>query len=411
MSKQIVVVVESIDVNDSSGSKVNVALIKNLSALGYNITVLHYTRKTIDLNGITCIAIKEKKYTLFYMLSRVQRILQRIFRLNLAKYLEPVFGFSFTFFNDTNSIKTALKQPFVANADLIITLSKGASFRPHYAINQFPHLYEKWMAYIHDPYPLSHYPPPYRWKEPGHKQKQRFFKSVSEHAKYSAFPSQLLQDWVGGFFPDFNKTGMIIPHQSIDIDLKDVKTPEYFDNTKFNILHAGSLLQERNPEGLITGFQKFLENNPEAKQHARLLLLGSASYHNTFLKACEAETPELFLKLFNVPFKEVYWLQKLVCVNVILEANAEISPFLPGKFPHCVSANKPILHLGPENSETKRLLGKDYAYHTTATDSNNIANCITVLYNLWLKNDFKLELNRTDLEHYVSKSYLKEVIS
>ena len=43
--KKILVIVDSIDVNDSSGSKANVALIQNLAACGFDVLVLHYTQK------------------------------------------------------------------------------------------------------------------------------------------------------------------------------------------------------------------------------------------------------------------------------------------------------------------------------------------------------------------------------
>ena len=59
--KKILVVVESIDVDDSSGSKTNVALINNLKQAGYEMLVYHYNLREILLTGIPCIAIKEKK--------------------------------------------------------------------------------------------------------------------------------------------------------------------------------------------------------------------------------------------------------------------------------------------------------------------------------------------------------------
>ena len=59
------VICESIDIDDSSGSKANVGLIKNLHAIGYNVTVLHFTRKPIQLDDIKCINIRKKKVLLF----------------------------------------------------------------------------------------------------------------------------------------------------------------------------------------------------------------------------------------------------------------------------------------------------------------------------------------------------------
>lgn len=408
MNKELLVVVDSIDVNDSSGSKANVALIKNIVAIGYSVTVLHYTKKDIILNGVKCISIPEKKYSVFYFLSRLQRIIQRYFKVTMATNLEEMFGFSFTFFNDVNSIKAALRKYNAYKFDLIITLSKGASFRPHYAINKMPSLHNKWMAYIHDPYPFSCYPPPYQWNEPGHKQKRLFFEAVSKNAKYAAFPSVLLKEWMGNYYPNFIKTGVIIPHQNFEETLINMEELDYYDNTKFNVLHAGNLMKQRNPEGLVKGFKLFLDNNPEAKNDSRLLLLGSASYHSNLIKSFATDLPQLFTKLSNTSFEEAYWLQKQVSVNIILEADSQISPFLPGKFPHCVAANKPILHLGPKHSETRRLLGEDYPFWSEIHDFVAISKILNILYHAWKTNPQALVLDRPDLEAYLGEPYLKE---
>ena len=411
MRKNIAIIVDSIDVNDSSGSKANVAIINNLAAIGYNLTVFHYTQKDIQLKNISSILIKENKHNLLYVLSRAQRVMQRYFKLNLAKYLEPIFGFSFTYFNDVNSIKSALKKHDTSKFNLILTLSKGASFRPHYALNKLPYLHNKWLAYIHDPYPMSCYPPPYQWEEPGYKQKQHFFKEVSLHARNAAFPSQLLKDWVGSFFPNFIHTGIVIPHQNFEEEeVEDVPAPNYFDSTKFNILHAGNLMKQRNPEGLLKGFKLFLENKPEAKKDARLLLLGNADYHKNFIIHYVNNVNEIYVQLSNIPFSNVFWLQNKVAVNVILEAKSEISPFLPGKFPHCVAAKKPIIHLGPKHSETRRLLGENYPYWTDIDNAEAISTILQTLYELWTTNKNGFMLERPDLERYLGTTYLKEQI-
>ena len=217
MIKNILIVVDSIDVDDSSGSKANVAFIQNLHVIGHTITVLHYTRKEIHLENISCYSIPEKKWNLLYLLSRAQRLFTRYTKLNINPFIESLFGFSFTFFNDTNSIIKELKKE-IFNPDLVLTLSKGASFRPHYALLKLPELHFKWMAYVHDPYPFHYYPRPYNWVEPGFQKKEDFFRAVSEKARYSAFPSVLLKEWMGSYFQDFLNTGLIIPHQNLALD-------------------------------------------------------------------------------------------------------------------------------------------------------------------------------------------------
>ena len=406
---KILIVVDSINIEDSSGSKANVALITNLVAAGFDILVYHYTQKFIMLEGISCYAIPEIKYSPLYFLSRMQRIISRNFKVNPAPFLEQLFGFSFTFYNDTRSITAALKQQKF-QPDLVLTLSKGGSFRPHYSVLQLPELHDKWMAFVHDPYPAHYYPRPYNWVESSHKAREAFFSAVSTKAKYSAFPSLLLHEWMSSYFPDFIKTGVVIPHQNAQYVVQDTSFPSFFDVSKFNVMHAGNLMRQRSPEGLIAGFELFLLHNPEALKESRLLLLGPASYHAELLEKHQKICPELYFYNGMIPFDTVYFLQQNVSVNVILESKAEISPFLPAKFPHCVEANKPILALAPYYSETKRLLGPDYPYWSEVDDVPRIAALLGELYLLWKQNPKQLLLNRSDLAEYLSVSYLKKTI-
>lgn len=407
---KILVVVDSINIEDSSGSKANVALIHNLVKAGFEVLVYHYTLRNIQLQGVNCFAIPEIKYSPLYFLSRFQRVFQRNFNVNLAPFQERMFGFSFTFFNDARSIAKALRKSNF-EADLVLTLSKGASFRPHYALLKLPELHHKWMAYVHDPYPFHYYPRPYNWIESSYKQKDLFFVKVSRKAQYSAFPSMLLQEWMGSYFPNFIKTGIIIPHQNAKHEGENNKFPGYFDKSKFNMLHAGNLLAQRSPEGLIEGFKLFLHQNSQARIDAKLIILGNAFDHTKMLEEYRKNNPEIYIHNGNLAFGLVYNLQKNVSVNIILEAKSEISPFLPAKFPHCVEANKVILSLAPYYSETRRLLGNDYPYWSEVDDVKKIAALIEKLYWLWKQNPDNMLLNRSDLEDYLSTDYLKKVIN
>jgi hypothetical protein len=407
---KILVVVDSINIEDSSGSKANVALIHNLVEAGYDVLVYHYTLKNIQLNGVSCYNIPEIKFSLLYFLSRTQRILSKIFDINIAPFLERLFGFSFTFFNDTNSIFKALRK-ITFQPDLVLTLSKGNSFRPHFAVLKMPELHKKWIAYVHDPYPVHYYPRPYNWIESGYKQKEQFFLEVSKKAEYSAFPSLLLKEWMGSYFPNFSKTGVVIPHQNAKYEVKDKKFPSYFEESKFNLLHAGNLMVQRSPKGLIEGYKLFLNQNPEANADTKLMLLGNASDHSKMLEEYQKNNPEIYIHNGTVLFDEVYHLQQNVSVNIILEAKSEISPFLPAKFPHCVEANRAILSLAPYFSETRRLLEDDYDYWAEIDDIEKIASLIEKLYFLWKQNPKNILLNRPDLSDYLSVAHLKKVIN
>ena len=59
MPHKILIVTDSINPEDSSGSKANVAFIKSLVASGYAITVIHYTQREIQIEGATCFLAKQ----------------------------------------------------------------------------------------------------------------------------------------------------------------------------------------------------------------------------------------------------------------------------------------------------------------------------------------------------------------
>lgn len=409
IEKKILVVVESIDVEDSSGSKANVALIKNLHKAGFVLLVYHYTRKEIKLPGIGCISIKENRRSPLFFLSRLERTSRDHLKLDVHKPLQNMFGFSFTLFNDRNSIVAALRKIVDFNPDLVLTLSKGGSFRPHHALLKMPELHKKWIAYMHDPYPMHHYPKPFTWTEPGSGKKENFIREISKKAAFSAFPSKILQEWMGNFYPDFLRSGFVIPHQTIDISMGGIKFPNYFDPKGFNLLHAGNLLGARNPKTLVKAFSNFLIRFPDAKPHSKLIFLGGNN--KRLLNGETKNIKNIYVSEESVSFEQVFKMQQHAAVNIILEAKAEISPFLPGKFPHCVQADKPILLLGPPKSEARRLLSENYKFWSEIDDLDGITKSIENLYFQWLKSSKDFSLSRPDLLNYLSVPHLKEIMS
>lgn len=408
--KKILVLVDSIDVNDSSGVKGRVALIQNLVAIGHDVKVLHYTKINIKLSGVNCKLIKERKVSFFFILSRIQRVFTRITKMNLSPFFEKRLGFSFTFLNDVNSFVISIQEEKVEAYDYVFTLSKGTSFRPHAALLKLSSWHSKWLAYVHDPYPQHLYPRPYNFIENGYRKKRYFFRDITIQARKIILPSLLLKDWMQSYYVDIENKYVIIPHQlSKDMEYRNMKDVSFFNKNEFNILHAGNLLDLRDPKPLVQAFEYFLELMPEAREDSKLLFIGKESIYTKFLKEKEKIYPQLYVSDGYVNFEDVFEMQQLVEVNVILEANSEISPFLPGKFTHCISADKPILLIGPYYSECKRLLGKDYKYAYDFKEVKEITNGILELYKKWRSNKELNKLNRPDLVHYVSKDYLKEV--
>jgi glycosyltransferase involved in cell wall biosynthesis len=408
---RILIVVDSINIEDSSGSKANVALIKNLKKAGFELLVYHYSRQEIQLDEIICVSIKEIKFSFLYFLSRAQREISKITKININPKIESLFGFSFTFFNDVKSIKKGLKKIENLETDWVLTLSKASSFRPHRALLGFPQWHSKWLAYVHDPYPMHSYPRPYDWVEPGHQYKRNFFLKIAANAFKLAYPSQYLAGLMEGYYLPAQGKTIIIPHQLNEQNIEKVELPNFLNSKHFNILHAGNMMSPRNPKGLIKAFELFLEQNPDAKKHSKLLFVGLSSCYDDYIKEKQQSVPQLFMSDGYVPFQKVILLQNAASVNVILEDDGTFSPFLPGKFPHCVAADKPILLLGPYFSESRRLLGEAYPYWSPIDKVDQITIYLTALYRLWKQNPAALLLNREDLKNYLSLPYLENLFN
>lgn len=409
--KNILIVIDSINVDGSSGAKVGVALIKNLAEINYKLTVLHFTQKTIDLEGIACKAINERKNNIIYLLSRVHRLLNRWFKIDIGDSVDKLFGFSFGFFNDAKSLEKAIDKYNPDDFNMIWTLSKGNSYRSHKAVLELPQWHDKWYAYVHDPFPQQLYPRPYNYVPYGYKKQRYFFREVTIKAKRIVFPSLMLKEWMQSYYEAIEGKSLIIPHQLTKIEVNQIDLPIYFDKDKFNILHAGNLLDLRNPKPIVEAYDLFLKAYPEAMENSSLIFLGNPSKYDTYLLNQKKSISSLFVSDGYVPFSEVYRMQQETSINLILEAKSEISPFLPGKFPHCVAANKPIVYIGPYYSECRRLLGKDYPYSFDFDDVQRIATGFSELYEKWKVNPDHLLLNRPDLIEYLTIPYLKKTLS
>lgn len=404
------VVIESIDIDDSSGTKGRIALLEGLKAVGYELTILHYTQKAIQLEGLECHWVKERKGNLFYLLSRVQRLLNRWFNINISNTVNKLFGFSFGFYNDVLSLKKSIVNYNPEDYDMIWTLSKGNSYRAHKAVLELPQWYEKWYAYVHDPFPQQLYPRPYNYVPYGYKKQRRFFAEVTIKAKRMVFPSLLLKEWMESYYVAIEGKSMIVPHQLLKVDEKIRSLPSYFEKERFNILHAGNLLDLRNPKPIIEAYKLFLNKCPEAIENSSLIFLGKPSKYDTYFLKHKPTMPSLYQSDDYVPFKQVYAMQQAAAVNFILEAKSEISPFLPGKFPHCVAANKPIIYIGPYYSECRRLLGQNYPWCFDFDEMENIAVALSDLYKKWQIDKGELFLDRNDLVNYLSSPYLKSTL-
>ena len=288
--------------------------------------------------------------------------------------------------------------------DLIIALGTGSSFMPHYALlkvkTTIPVLFN-----FHDPYPMSRYPEPYR-KKPNfiYFHQERFLRKMFKKAGALSFPSEYLKDFMlqGTQFRD---KAFVLPHVGISLDNIPSKTEDlevHLPKGKFNLLHAGTLLGPRKVDALFRAFERLSGEDDEFSQKTVLTVLGKVAKEHRYLEKLSGKTQgNLRVITQRVSYPKSLELLRQCDMALVVEADADFSPFMPGKLADIFYYEKPVLALTPERSEVRRILGKDYPYVARVNDTGTIYNILKRAWKAWKSGALK-NPDAERLKKYVS---------
>jgi hypothetical protein len=390
---------ESLELNRTSSGICNSNIICSLLALGNDISVM-YTHvegsEPIWLNGAKLLPIQKDDSNYLPLYIRVPKI----------RALHTVItGFNYSKKKIITQWKNEISKALSKDSyDVILILGSGLSYVPFFALHELsPKI--KWIANIHDPYPLFELPPPYNKKRRFYMTREgNIFKQMCSDADGLTFPSQELMEWMSQFNPKIKEKGMVIPHPGkIADNIADVNSnlDVNLPLSKFNMVHAGSLLGPRDPKPLLTAYKQFLEKNPEAVQNSTISVIGKVFDTHGKIEEVMGRFGSNLNIIQRITYKRVFEILKQSDVNIIIEAKTEISPFLPGKFSDYISANKPIMSLSPRKSEVRRLLGYDNVLCTENGNIEIIERIITELYAQWKTRHIPLNYGE-DLKEYIA---------
>lgn len=337
------------------------------------------------------------------------RYIDRIPKIRaLPYYLQ---GYSLDFKDKMQHWQKVISQHLVKNDyDAVIILGSGSEFLPHFAMRNIktsiPCIYN-----FHDPFPWHVYPEPYK--------KPRNIPSMLLHIKVQkiidkadvvSFPSEYLRKQMSNNFKKLNKKSVVIPHVGIRLENLPRNQEDSLvtlDESKFNLLHAGSLLGPRNPHALIKGFIKFLDENPEHRENSTLTIVGKIARENKEILNFTQENIRIIDKRVSYA-RSMELIREANCL-LLIEAKSILSPFLPGKFSDYVIAEKPILVLSPRHSEVMRLLGDHYPYWYELNDEDNIYTHIKSLWMNWRSNNLQNPVPGS-LVNYLSDTNVNEIL-
>jgi hypothetical protein len=273
--------------------------------------------------------------------------------------------------------------------DLVFVRGAGAGFEPQMAMAGLGAA-APWVANYHDPFPLSLYPDPYRRRLfMASALQERWNARIIEAADWVSFPSERLLRWMlrGRLAPCRGK-GVVIPHIVGELPMaSDCKAPAtlVLGPDRFVILHAGSLLEPRQPWGLVEAFRRFAAKDAARSGKAELLFVGGINrFHKADPRWAEAvRTQGVRFVEERVAYGQSLELMRQAAVCVVLEAENAESPFFPAKLTDYLLCRKPILALSPAESVMSDVLGAGYPYRCLPSDSARIARILEELWSLW----------------------------
>lgn len=213
----------------------------------------------------------------------------------------------------------------------------------------------KWIADFRDPWTTIHY----------HKSLQLSKKS---EAKHKALEKQVLNaaDRVVVTSWNTQKEFEAITSKPIDVITNGFDTKKVIrrnPDSKFSIVHVGSLLSNRNPQVLWNVLAELVSENEAFKNALQIKLVGVVGE-----EIRESITNQGLMMFTEIPgyvsHTEALQLQHNAQVLLLVEMDREeTKAIIPGKLFEYLRAERPILALGPNGSDIKKVLDETGTGH------------------------------------------------
>lgn len=179
-------------------------------------------------------------------------------------------------------------------------------------------------------------------------------------------------------------------------------------DSKFSLAHIGSFLSERNPKILWQVLTELISEIPTFKKDLEIKLIGAVSQE--VLQTISLYNLDLYLNnLGYVSHKEAIAHQRKSQVLLLIEIDSEdTKSIIPGKLFEYMVSERPILAIGPKDSDFAEIIkstntGVFFAYD----EKHALKQLITSYYNLYKEQNLKVF--PVGLQQFSRKSLTEEL--
>ena len=172
-------------------------------------------------------------------------------------------------------------------------------------------------------------------------------------------------------------------------DIESIEKPA-LDN-KFTISHIGSLLSKRNPHILWKALNEILQENEQFRSDFELQLIGKVS--SEIIDTIKEFQLDAYLNVLGyVSHTEALKYQRSSQVLLLIEIDSfETIGIIPGKLFEYMAAERPILAIGPKQSDVEKIIkdtnaGKYFNYDNFEEVKQYILDC----YSKYQQNQLKV---------------------
>ena len=179
-------------------------------------------------------------------------------------------------------------------------------------------------------------------------------------------------------------------------------------DSKFSIAHIGSLLSKRNPEVLWSVLRDLVKENEDFAAHLEIKFVGAVS--DVVLKHLTAEGLERYVNdIGYVSHSESVKEQRQSQVLLLIEIDSEDTrAIIPGKLFEYMVSNRPIIAIGPTNSDVAQIIKETNTGHYFNYSSYNDIKAVILKHFLAFQKG-TLQSHAIGLQKYSRKTLTKSL--